>query len=234
MNNECNGVVKKQASYYGGLYNEHGPGVNAVASGRQIYKDIRYQKLSAIFENETAFSIHDIGFGLGHFYEFLKKRYPQKSIDFSGSEVTPQFVDHCKSMYPECEFYFRDLAEKPFVEKYDYLVFGGTFYHLAGANEQEFVTFVQRMLLNGFSSALCGMSFNLITGFVDYRSDDLFYCEVPAIIDFCAKKLSRFFTIDHASPLYEYTISAYKEEYIAGQYADDAFQKYFENNDPHA
>jgi hypothetical protein len=71
------------------------------------------------------------------------------------------------------------------------------------------------------------VAFNFVTGCVDYRYDELFYGELPEIVDFVVKELSHFFTIDHGTPLYEYTVCVYHEDYIASQYTDEAFRKYF-------
>lgn len=82
-------IAQLQADYYGNLFEKHGPGVDAVASGQQVYKDLRYEKLSRLFCGDDLFSIHDVGFGIGHYYEYLKSRFPEKNIIYSGSEVTP-------------------------------------------------------------------------------------------------------------------------------------------------
>lgn len=222
-------VSFKQAAYYGRLLEKHGPGVEAVASGQQIYKDLRYKKLSNIFSSDIGDSliVHDVGCGLGHLYEYLKDTFPEKNIVYSGSEVTPKFVKTCRKNYPEIRFYLRDLYTGPFHEAYDYLMFGGTFYHLAGSSAHDFESFVHQMLCNGFASCRKGMAFNLITGYVDYHQEDLFYCDLPKLINFIVKNLSRFFTIDHATPLYEYTVCVFHEKYIADNYKETAFLKYF-------
>ena len=226
MESPKNDLSLKQAEYYGSLYEKHGVGVDAVASGRQAYKNLRYEKLSRLFSQETRCSVHDVGFGLGHFHEYLKNRFPEK-IEYSGSEVTPQFVEHCRRAYPDSKFFSRDLSQRAFPERYDYLVFGGTFYHPAEADPAEFETFMRSMLLNGFASASKGIAFNLITSFVETRYPSLFYPDICQVIQFVAKELSRFFTIDHATPLYEYTVCVYREGAIAELFPDEVFDKYF-------
>jgi hypothetical protein len=220
-------ISGRQAKYYADRLEKHGIDIEAVASRHQAYKDLRYEKIAAVFSRDQAFSVHDVGFGLGHFYEFVKARYPEKTIDYSGSEVTAQFVDHCRNAHPRGKFYLRDLAEAPFAECYDYLVFSGTFYHLAGSSAAEFNRFMRRMVSNGFACAARGIAFNLITGHVDHKTADLFYAEPAEVVAFVARKLSRFFTIDHAVPLYEYTVCVYHESYIAHAYKGEVFKKYF-------
>lgn len=227
MTQKPDDISGKQAAYYGGLYEKHGASVDAVASGLQVYKNLRYEKLSAVFARDSSCSVHDVGFGLGHYHEFIKSAYPDKSVDYSGSEVTPHFVEHCRQVYPDGAFFLRDLSTSPSPERYDYFIFGGTFYHLAGSAPHDFQQFMERMLSNAFASADRGIAFNVITGYSDFRSEDLFYADLPAVLEFVVGKLSRFFTIDHAAPLYEYTVCVYREEYISRVHPDAAYNKYF-------
>ncbi|HEO69916.1 MAG TPA: hypothetical protein ENN80_01535, partial [Candidatus Hydrogenedentes bacterium] len=121
--------AKGQADFYGAMYAEQKFSPQAVASGQQIYKDLRFQRLSRVFESVLAFSLHDVGMGLGHYYEYLKKNFPDRKIAYSGSEVVEDFYDHCRRQYPECTFFLRDFSAEEIEESYDYVVFGGTFYH---------------------------------------------------------------------------------------------------------
>lgn len=217
---------KSQSVFYEKLFNENGPSVNAVASGDQAYKNLRYKKLVNLFTDDVDFSVHDVGFGLGHFWEYMKSELSGRRILYSGSEVTEQFVDYCKENYPDMDFRLRDLADGPFEDNYDYLVFGGTFYHLAGAPAKEFQKYVFSLIENAFSMSRRGVSFNLITEYVDYRRDDLFYCSIPELLKFLNSRLSRFFTIHHDYPLYEYTVCVYQESYVASKYPQPNFEKY--------
>lgn len=224
---ELKKVAESQEKYYGDLFNQHGAGVDAVASGKQIYKDLRYKKLSKLFEEDDNFTVHDVGHGVGHYYEYLRLQFPEKKFVYSGSEITGSFVEHCKKEYPEMQFFHRDLAEKAFEDKYDYLVFGGTFYHKVDVNDEDFIKFTESILANAFKMANKGISFNFISEHVDYRYPDLFYGEIERVTRFVVKNLSRFFTIDHAYPLYEFTVCVYQESHIASQYTSEHFKKYF-------
>ena len=224
---EFDKISEQQADYYGRLFQEYGPGVEAVASGKQIYKNLRYEKLCNIFAKDKELSLHDVGFGLGHLYQYIIKSFPDKIVHYSGSEITPDFVTYCRENYPECKFFKRDLSEKVFDDKYDYLIFGGTFYHRISIPVEEFNVFIKKILSNAFNMCQRGIAFNFITGFVEYRYSELFYGEVNEIISFIVRNLSRYFIIDHAYPLYEYTMLVYQENYIAELYNDADFKKYY-------
>lgn len=220
-------VAGTQEKYYGELLDRFGAGVDAVASGKQIYKDLRYKKLSQVLADDNDFTVHDVGFGVGHYYEYLKQQFPDKKFEYSGSEVTKGFVEHCDKAYPDDKFYHRDLAETSFDDKYDYLIFGGTFYHKVDTPDDEFTKFVEAILPNAFAMSKKGISFNFITEHVDFQYPDLYYGEIEKITRFVVNNLSRYFTIDHAYPLYEFTMCVYQEDYVKSLYPQEEFAKYY-------
>lgn len=228
--NKLKKVAETQSKYYGDLFSKHGPTVDAVASAKQIYKDLRFQKLSKVFEKEipeSEFTVHDVGFGLGHYFEFIKRNYPNYNFNYSGSEVVESFVTHCNNVYPNSKFYYRDIAIQSYNEKYDYIIFGGTFYHKVDSSNYDFELFVTSIIKNTFAMANKGIAFNFITDFVDYKYDDLYYAKIDWITKYIRENLSRFFVIDHAYPLYEFTVLVYKEEFMSQLYHHEDFKKYF-------
>lgn len=220
-------VADQQAEYYGELYRKHDYSPQAVASGKQIYKDLRYQRLSKVFENDQQFSLFDVGMGLGHYYEYLKSHFPERRVNYAGSEVVPEFHQYCCNTYPESQFFLSDLSQAPTEDTYDYFIFGGTFYHPVRSKRSEWEDFVFAMLKNSFYRANKGIAVNFITEYCDFFDRDLYYAKLSRITDFVQSSLSRFFSIDHSYALYEYTLLVYREEYIASKFPEDDFKKYF-------
>jgi hypothetical protein len=220
-------VSKKQAEHYQGLLEKHGASVDAVASARQEYKDLRYKSLSSVFGQDNNFSLHEIGFGLGHYYEYLKANFPDRAISYTGSEVTPAFLEHCQEKYPACGFDNHDYALEKSNRVYDYIILPGVFYQLGASDPLKFSEFVHRMLINSWNSARRGMAFNMISSQVNYRYDHLFYADSSEMLVFVSKKLSRFLQFDQSSPFFEFTICVYRKEYIKAKFNDECFSKYF-------
>lgn len=223
-------IKKSQIEYYGGLYKKHGYSPEAVASGKQIYKDLRYRKLSRLFGQDRSFSLHDVGMGLGHYFEFLRAHYDRRAIDYSGTEVVEDFYTYCREKYPDKKFYLRDLSLQAGPDTYDYLVLGGVFYHPCGISRRDWEKYLFRMIRNVFPMAKKGIAFNLITEFCDFYEKDLYYCHVSKLLAFLADDVSRFFLVDHTYPLYELTVYVYKEEVVRGDYPEQEYDKYFRSN----
>lgn len=224
-------VVEAQRQYYKNLFGKYNYSPRALASGEQIYKDLRYSRLAKVFGDDRSFTIHDVGCGLGHFYEFFKKTFLDGKIEYSGSEIVPEFVSSCREQYPECKFYERDISSINARDKYDYVVFGGTFYHLAGIPGRQMKQFVLRMLEKGFSMCRRGLATNFITTYCDFFDNELYYHSPLSVIDFTIKNLSRFFSIYHDTPVYEYTLCVFKEKYIKKKFSQKEFAKYFKKRD---
>ncbi len=225
MNDES--IKKSQADYYGDLFKKFNFSPEAVASGKQIYKDLRYEKLSKVFDGDGCFSLHDVGMGLGHYHEYLLQKFPEKNIQYSGSEVVEDFYTFCKEKYPDRQFYLRDLSASAPDDRYDYLVFGGTFYHMCGIPRKDWEKYIFKMIRNAFTMAKKGIAFNFITEFCDFYEKELYYCNIQKLLNFITDDLSRFFIIDHAYPLYELTMYVYKEAIVKDRYPEQDFQKYY-------
>lgn len=69
-------------------------------------------------------SVLDAGCGLGDFAPVLLERYPTAS--YTGLDLSPDFIAHCKESYPEHEFLCADLLQ-PLPQSYDWIVASGTF-----------------------------------------------------------------------------------------------------------
>lgn len=220
-------IDKSQNEYYSGLFKKYGYSPLAVAGKAEEYKNLRYEKVSGIFFNDNNFSLHDVGSGLGHYYPFLKKRLKEKKFDYSGSEINKEFYNFCKKKYPEVEFFLRDLSKKVHDNKYDYLIITGVFYHTCGVDHKKWQKFCFKLIDNCFKMAKKGIACNFITEFVDYKKDDLYYCNIDKITNYIVSNLSRFFNIYHAYPLYEFTLNIFKESYIKQKFQNKSFNKYF-------
>jgi hypothetical protein len=70
--------------------------------------------------------------------------------------------------------------------------------------------YIKQTLKNMFEYSSKAMSFNLLTKYVDFEAPDLFYADPAYFFDYCKKDLSRYVTLLHDYPLYEWTIIVHK------------------------
>ncbi len=220
-------ITKRQREIYKDLYSKNKGTPMAVSSESLAHIEMRFKMIAEIFHNDENIDVHDVGMGLGDFYEFVKRKYPQKEINYSGTEILKEFVDECKIKYPESNFYLRDIAEKSFDDTYDYVVMSGVFHQRRDIIIRDWEYFSQKIIQNSFYMCNKGIAFNFISPFVDFYQTDVYYCNLSKLLNFINDKLSRFFEIRHSYALYEFTVYVFKEEHIKNKYHQPEFNKYF-------
>jgi len=223
-----NKTAKKQIQHYSDLYSKHHGTPMAVSSESLEHKKLRFEKISNIFENDNNFSVHDVGMGLSDFNDYINIRFPEKEIVYSGSDIVKEYVDESTKKFPSLSFKQRDLSESiPTDELYDYVVMSGVFHQMRNSTVTEWEDFYQNLLQNSFKIAKKGLAFNFVTEHVDFRLNEIYYCEIEKLIAFITKNLSRFFVIHHNYALYELTVHVFTQEFISEKYPQKEFTKYF-------
>jgi len=222
-----NKTRRNQELFYKELLTKYKGTTMAVSLESLAHKKLRFKHVTGIFESDDNISVHDVGMGLADMYAYIQENYPQKAITYSGSEILVEFVNEAHQRFPHLSFYHRDLAEKPFDDCYDYLLISGVFHQRRDNTIREWEEFAENLIYNSFQMCKKGIAFNFISPFVDYYQTEVYYSNLPKIINFINDKLSRFFVIKHNYALYEYTVYVYREEYIKLLHPELEFQKYF-------
>lgn len=216
-----------QERVYKELYEQHKGTPMAVSSESLNHKRLRFGMVCDIFRDDDNISVHDVGMGVADMGDFLKGEFPDKSIQYSGTEILSEYVEEAKNRFPSSTFYQRDIAEKSFGDKYDYLLLSGVFHQRRESSIRDWENFSQAILRNSFEMCTKGISFNFISPFVDFYQTQVYYSNLPKLINFINDDLSRFFEIRHNYALFEFTVYVYKENYIKTCYPQPEFQKYF-------
>jgi hypothetical protein len=175
-----------------------------------------------ILNEKTSF--HDFGCGSCDMYNYLNMK--NIKVDYSGTEVIQEMIDYAEKKYPGIRLFKRDVLKEEVTDKYDIVVFSGGLYFPGAIPEREWKKFVFDIIDKMFDMSKIGISFNLLTTYCDYKTDNLFYLDPREILDYCITKHSRFISLEHNYPLYEWTLSMFKKDYIKQKYTQPEFQKY--------
>ena len=190
------------------------------------HKDLRYAKIAKIFQDDSDFSVHDVGAGVGHFYQYLKKHINHKRFTYSISEITKEYCDIAKQQYPEIEIQHRDILNEDVNETFDYVVLSGVFHQKGNAKHKEWIEYIEQLLAKSYAISKKGIAFNVLSPYADYYNPENFYGNLFEIQSFIVKRMSRFFKMDHSYPLFECTFYIYKKDFISKSYNSQNFQKY--------
>ncbi|HMO61148.1 MAG TPA: hypothetical protein PKC39_01670 [Ferruginibacter sp.] len=222
-----NNTRESQEKIYKELYEKHKGTPMAVSSESWNHKLTRFKMVCDIFRDDDNITVHDVGMGIADMGEFIKTQFPQKNIQYSGTEILEEYVAEAQRRFPGSQFYKRDIAEQSFEDRYDYLLLSGVFHQRRDSSVRDWEKFAQMIIKHSFEMCNKGIAFNFISPFVDFYQTQVYYCNLPKLINFINDDLSRFFEIRHNYALFEFTVYVYKEQYMKAQHPQPEFQKYF-------
>jgi ubiquinone/menaquinone biosynthesis C-methylase UbiE len=183
---------------------KYGPGIQALASGTEDRRAIRFDILTEIGIKEGS-SVLDVGCGLADFYTHLAAN--GINVQYTGIDIVPELIEAAQTKHPDLDLQFRDLQEEPFPESsFDYVVCSQVFNLGLGADKND--TLVKDMLRNMYHTARQGVAVDLLTSYVDFKQDHLHYYQPEEIFSY-AKQLTRRLTLRHDYPLFEFCIYLY-------------------------
>jgi len=199
--------------HYEDVLNRYGDSPQGVNWANAESQGLRFQIISEICDLNDK-KVHDVGCGLGHFYDFLTCK--GVNCDYVGSDISLKMIEEAKKRLPGVQFYTADILDDvtPDWMQADYVITSGLFYVRVENSRKVWRHFIEAMLLKMFTLAREGIAFNMLTSYVNYEEAHLFYLHPGEILDFCVQKLSRRVAIRHDYPLWEYTVYVHKLDNI--------------------
>ena len=192
----------------------------------RVTQHMRFEHIIAPFKEilneETTF--HDFGCGCCDMYEYIKLN--KLKLKYSGTEIIQEMIDHARLKHPGIELYNRDVLNEKVADKYDIVVFSGGLYLPGSIPHNEWKDFVYNVINKMWEMSSIGISFNLLTTHSEYKHNNLFYVDPMEMFNYCVGNFSRFVKLDHAYPLYEWSISVFNQDYIIDKYNEPELNKY--------
>jgi hypothetical protein len=68
-------------------------------------------------------------------------------------------------------------------------------------------------LMHLAAMSIRGFAFNAMTTYVDWKQENLYYADPFMFFDFCKRNISRYVSLLHDYPLFEWTMIVRKEDY---------------------
>lgn len=153
--------------------------------------------------------ILDLGCGFCDFYHFLKSK--NINVEYYGVDISSKMINISKNKEENKEIYENikctDFLDSSYnIKDIDYIIIIGTFnanYH----NNWELIT---KTIDKAFKMCNKGVAFNLISTYVDFQEDYLYYTDPAKIIDLC-KKYTHFVNIINDYHKFEYLVVMHKK-----------------------
>lgn len=226
-----NHIQESQKKLYSQKFFQYQDDPRSLSWNDQASQNLRFKKILSLLKYENLsdeFTIHEIGCGLGHFYEYLQKT--DYRVTYSGSDIVPSFIEKNQTKFPHIKFYLQDISTDydlitTNIKNNDYYCLSGTFHTKEDNKTEEWEAFVFKSIENMFRMAKKGICINFLTSYSEFFNENLYYADPRKIFDWSFQNLSRFISIEHEIPLYEFTVCIYKEQFIKEQYP--GYEKYF-------
>ncbi len=167
--------------------------------GRQ---ELRFAALTSAI-GEEPFHLLDFGCGLGHLLPWLREHYPAGT--YTGVDIVPEYIRHAQEAFPSGDFrLIESIAD--LADDFDYTVLSGVFnlrYTDAPAEHEALVYDILEAL---FARTRRALAVNFQSPYVDFEQPDAHHQNIDRLLGFCVDRLSRRFSIDHATLPYEFTL----------------------------
>ena len=190
------------ARLYTDALREHGTVAKGVGWGNEVAHNLRFDKQVQVIDATTPFTVADLGCGYGAFYDYLIEKNLKPS-HFIGYDISDDMLVEAKS---------RERLDTEFIKGssldrgVDYTFASGIFNVRLKETEDRWRAFILATLDDINAHSAKGFSFNLLSSYVDWKEDHLYYGDPLFFFDHCKRNYSRQVALLHDYPLWEWTI----------------------------
>ena len=194
-----------EALYTGNL-SQHGTAPAAVGWRDAASQRLRFERLARVLDDHPAgepATVADWGCGYGALLPFLDGREGAEIAAYDGYDRSAEMLAAARVAGDDrCRWVHGSELDRDV----DYVFVSGTFNVSLGAPDDVWAEYVRTTLRALHARARRGLAFNLMTSWVDWRSDELYYADPAEWFTFCRGELSRAVSLQHDYPLYEWTM----------------------------
>ena len=191
--------------YYEGKLRAHGATPAGVDWNSVESQELRFALLANLWRDEADASILDYGCGYGALADYLRARGHRGA--YTGYDVSEAMATTAHARMASlraCQV----TARREELQPADFAVASGVFNVKQDADEDAWRAYIWDTVADLAELGTRGFAFNALTSYsdVDKRRPDLFYADPLEAFDRCKRTYSRFVTLLHDYPLYEFTI----------------------------
>jgi SAM-dependent methyltransferase len=206
------GTLSEVAGLYSSNLEAHGVGPMSVGWRDEASQRLRFEKLATVIDPGTTrqgFSANDLGCGYGAMFGYLDQLGASRLDRYVGYDISPQMLTAAETFVADTRAEFREGSR--ITSEADYSFVSGIFNVRFEASEETWAKYVEETLRNLAEMSRCGFAFNALSTYVDWKQDNLYYADPFHFFDYCKRHFSRYVSLLHDYPLYEWTIVVRKE-----------------------
>ncbi len=192
---------KKIIDRYNKRLEEHGFSINALASGNNERRNLRFKVLTEI-GIQNGDTVLDLGCGFGDLHNY----FTQNNIDikYIGIDINEKIIALGKEMNPTIDIRVLDILNDTIEDKIDYIVSTSSFNNKLFDDDN--YNFIENLLKKCYSYAKKGVAIDFLSSYVDFKiNDDVFYYEPEKLLN-TAKKITKRVCVRHDYELFEFCV----------------------------
>lgn len=203
-------ILSQVNNYYSEKIIKNGPTPQGVDWNSIESQELRFEILSEIIVEKEKFSVLDFGCGFGSMYEYYNK-LNYHDFQYIGFDISESMIREANKKYQSNENLMW-ITEIPENLEVDYVIASGIFNVKQDIESEKWLEYVLQTLTSMNKIAKKGFSFNILTKYSDkeFMKEYLFYADPLLIFDYCKKNFSKYVTLKHDYPLYEFSITVKK------------------------
>ncbi|MDA8678190.1 class I SAM-dependent methyltransferase [Luminiphilus sp.] len=204
-------VSKRLKEHYEKAFSEFGASSRGVDWGNDEDLLLRYDNMLSVARQEPSVSVSmlDVGCGYGGLLDHVMAQ--DIKIEYSGIDVAENMIAHAKTHHETGTFYLGDALHYPFDLPFDYVVCNGILTQKLDATIREMDQFANSLIGRMFELCNNGIAFNIMSDKVNFMAENLYYRSPVEMLSFCLDNLSSKVKVDHAYPLFEYTVYVFRD-----------------------
>lgn len=210
-----NKISKALREHYAEKFADYGATPEGVDWGSDVQKMLlRYDKMLDVIQKPLAYkpTLLDVGCGFGGLCSYTIKNNIE--IDYTGIDIVENMIEWAVKNVSDGEFLLGDILHEEFPRKYDYVICNGILTQKLDTPGLKMDEFAGELIRKLFSICKVGVAFNVMTTKVNFYSNNLYYRNPAELLAWCMSEISTKIRIDHAYPLFEYTVYLYREDSI--------------------
>jgi SAM-dependent methyltransferase len=160
-------------------------------------------------EAARAKSMLDVGCGYGDLSRYLERRGWQGH--YVGIDIVPEIVEAGRRRYPNADLRCLDLEHDELAGTFDWALAVGSL--TSRLEYSEYYEHLESMIRAIWKRVNLGMSFNLFSPHVDFRSPVHFHPDIGKVCEIVARHTRRFTLRNDYMP-FEYAVYMYRDDFI--------------------
>ena len=197
-------LLRKTRQYYDAKLAEHGPTARGVDWNSEETQRLRFRELATLVKDDPDASVLDYGCGYGALRAYLRERGHRGR--YVGFDISESMIDAARAGARDEAAQF--VADRRALERVDYTLASGIFNVKQTAPDEAWRQYVFETIADLSALSARGFAFNALSRYSDpeRRRPDLYYADPLELFDHCKRRISRFVSLLHDTPLYEFTL----------------------------